>query len=326
MKSNFNTFEFLPNSNKKLNQIISKRSGESKLGENFCANYNSSTCKYVILGISEDIGPQSNYGLPGSNKAFNAFLTRFINTQSNRFLSGNEICILGEIIQTSPFETIEKGRKQIEELDDFVQKIIQPIFQAKKIPIIIGGGHNNAYPLIKSASISIKNKIQVINLDPHADCRALEGRHSGNPFSYAHKNEYLSNYSVLGLHQQYNNENLYQYLDENHFFYTFFEDYLDQKRDLKKDIQTIINNTNDTKIGVELDLDSIKMIPSSAFSPSGFTIEEARIYLRELAKQNNICYLHLPEGAPQSEIEDKTVGKTLSYLVLDFIKENKNLK
>ena len=63
-------------------------------------------------------------------------------------------------------------------------------------------------------------------------------------------------------------------------------------------------------------------MPTSAFTPSGFSIEEARIYLRELAKQKDIVYLHLTEGSPKTEIENKVVGKSLTYFVLDFIKEN----
>lgn len=58
-------------------------------------------------------------------------------------------------------------------------------------PIAIGGGHNNAYPMLKGYSLAKKEKINAINCDPHADFRALEGRHSGNGFSYAVNDGYL---------------------------------------------------------------------------------------------------------------------------------------
>lgn len=323
MKSKLNFFEFIPYSYDSILSYLSIRDGETKLGEKVCFDYNSPSCKYVIVGISEDIGPQANFGLKGSDNAFKSFVSRFVNVQSNRFLSGTEICLLGEIIQTYSFSKIDEARDRIEILDEFVQMIVSPIITAGKIPIVIGGGHNNAYPIICASSTSIKSSINVINLDPHADCRALEGRHSGNPFSYANSMGHINHYTVLGLHQQYNSESILNYLDQNNFTYTFFEDYIDQKRFLKKDVQTFSANRNkDTYIGIELDLDSISMMPSSAFSPSGFSIEEARIYIREIAKQNNILYLHLPEGSPQSILEEKIVGKTLAYLVTDFIKEN----
>lgn len=306
---------------------ISTRIGETKLGEKLALKYSVKEVKYVILGISEDIGPQANFGLKGSNSAFKSFLVRFLNCQSNRFLTGENISILGEIKSNITFDTIEKARVQIEELDDFVVEILSPIINEGKIPIIIGGGHNNAFPLIKASYLQSNDPLDVINLDPHADCRAIEGRHSGNPFSYAKNFGFINQYTVLGLHQQYNSESIYNYLDSHKFDYSFFEDYLDSNANLINDIQKFKTKTKN-KIGIELDLDSIKMIPSSAFTSSGFTIEEARIYIRELAKVKNCAYLHFPEGAPNSKIDEKVVGKMLTYFVTDFIKINtsSNLK
>ena len=325
MKSKLNFFELITYNYDSIFSYLSTRDGETKLGEKIGFDYNSTACKYVILGISEDIGPQANHGLKGADNAFKSFISRFVNVQSNRFLAGNEICLLGEITQTYSFSKIDEARDRIEILDEFVESILTPIIAAGKIPIIIGGGHNNAFPLICASNAAMKNAIDVINLDPHADCRALEGRHSGNPFSYANSRGSINQYTVLGLHEQYNSESMLSYLDQNNFMYTFFEDYIDQKRNLKKDVQMFsANRKQDSYLGIELDLDSISLMPSSAFTPSGFSVEDARIYVREIAKQNNILYLHLPEGAPQTDLDIKIIGKTLAYLVVDFIKVNKS--
>ena len=42
--------------------------------------------------------------------------------------------------------------------------------------------------------------VAAVNLDPHADFRATEGRHSGNGFSYAYMDGALGFYHVVGLH------------------------------------------------------------------------------------------------------------------------------
>ncbi len=321
MKSNFTFSKYSKSS---INSFLSIREGETKIGQTCQFDYLNNDSKYVILGISEDIGPQSNLGFSGSNNAFKSFIARFVNMQDNRFLSGNSICILGEIKSNDLFESIETGRKLISELDEFVKSIVEPIILSGKIPIVIGGGHNNAYPLIWASSLAKKESINVINLDPHADCRALEGRHSGNPFSYAKHNQYLDHYSVLGLHQQYNNETMYEYLEANNFNFTFFEDYLFNNRSLTQDIEHFAHVSFNKSIGVELDLDTIAFMPSSAFTPSGFTVNDARKYIHTIAKHKNISYLHLPEGAPSTLKEEKIVGKTLAYLVSDFIKQNLN--
>jgi formiminoglutamase len=319
MKSNFTFNKY---SKITIESILSTRDNEIKIGQTCNFEYTHNDCKYVILGISEDIGPQSNLGLPGSNNAFKAFISHFINIQDNRFLNGKTICLLGEIKQEIAFDSIENGRNLVASLDEFVKSIIEPIIALGKIPIVIGGGHNNAFPLIWAASIAKRESINVINLDPHADCRKLEGRHSGNPFSYAKESDFLDYYSVLGLHQQYNNESIYKYLEENKFTFTFFEDYLFNNRSLTQDIEHFAHVSFNKPIGVELDLDAIALMPSSAFTPSGFTVNDARKYIHTIAKRRNISYLHLSEGAPTTSAEMKIVGKSIAYLVSDFIKQN----
>jgi len=45
-----------------------------------------------------------------------------------------------------------------------------------------------------------------------------------------------------------------------------------------------------------------------------------------VAKLNKVVYVHLPEGAPLNENEKLIVGKTLAYLVTDFISCHGDLK
>lgn len=323
MKSNF---EFVSFSKQSLSELISVRAGEVKIGEKlFCFNEDFSNVKYFILGISEDIGPQSNGGFAGSTKAFAAFLKRFVNIQSNQFLTGENTLILGEIISNVSFQNLIDGRKLVEELDSFVESIISPFILKGFVPIVIGGGHNNAFPLIKSVSKIVGKPISVINFDPHADFRPMEGRHSGNPFSYAFEQGFLHKYAILGLHQSYNSRFILEELEKNHFIYSFFDDYLSGKADFKEDLKTFFQFINDNKFGVELDLDAIAYMPSSAFSPSGMSIEAARTYILQIAKSGNVQYLHLPEAAPKTQEEEAIVGKTLAYLVSDFIKSNQSL-
>ena len=71
--------------------------------------------------------------------------------------------------------------------------LLKIIIKAKKIPIIVGGGHNNAYGIIKGSALALNKKINVLNIDAHADFRPLEGRHSGNGFSYAFHEGFIKN-------------------------------------------------------------------------------------------------------------------------------------
>jgi formiminoglutamase len=316
-------FIFKPATQDLLLQFTSKRIGETKIGEKIELASTIKEAKYVLIGIEENLGPQANGGLSGAENAFKAFLIRFLNMQSNRFLTGNELVWIGSIQQTTDFKNIETAKSAITELDLLVETVLKPYIQHGMIPIVIGGGHNNAYPIIKTIS-DINNKaIDVINLDPHADCRALEGRHSGNSFSYAKENGYLNHYSVLGLHKNYNSTYILDYLKKNNFYHTFFDDYILNPSQFDMDLTKVfLSISKDCKFGIELDLDAISFTPSSAFTPSGFNSLEARKYIKTLSKHSNCCYLHLPEAAPTNETEEKITGKLTAYLVADFIQEN----
>lgn len=321
MKSKNNAFIFHPFDSDITDKLTSKRNGEKRIGEMLSTNIDENT-EFVILGINEDIGPQANHGNSGSSNAFNAFLLRFLNMQSNRFFSGKNCTIAGTIDQLSSYSHIDKMRLAVSELDTFVIDVLNNLNLKDQKLIVIGGGHNNAYPIIRYFSEK-GQKLNVLNIDPHADCRALEGRHSGNPFSTAITEGHLNSYSVFGLHEQYNNETIYDFLNANDCFYTFFENYIDKKNDLIQDLQTHSMKLQNS-IGLEIDLDSIEQMPTSAFTPSGFSINTIRSAIRSF-KRNSISYLHLPEGAPKNEYEKTIVGKSLAYLVSDFIKTQKSV-
>ena len=320
-----NSFSFLPFTENDYQSHLSPREGEARIGEKLCKDTEHSGLRYVILGIEESFGPMANSGGDGSQNAFKAFLTRFLNMQANEHLDAGNTAILGRITTKATYQDQLSARELIVELDDLVSEILTPYFKRGVIPIVIGGGHNNAYPIIRAAYQASHQPLSIVNLDPHADTRALEGRHSGNPFSYAIEDGYIQNYIVLGLHKAYNNQYILDLLRTNNYFHTYFEDYLAEPSRFTTDIDAVIEKfTTSRALGIELDLDSIAFMPSSAFTPSGFSVNDARYYIRRMALMSNVKYLHLPEAAPQTEQDVKNVGKTLAYLVWDFLSVRNN--
>ena len=317
-------FEYFNSEN--LSQLFSVREGEEKLGQKVRINSTPIDLngKFVIIGVAEDIGPRANLGFAGAEAGFNAFITRFLNVQSNRFLNGSEIIVYGVVRSSETFSNSDlvELRNTVEHLDLLLEEVLQVVFSSGGIPIVIGGGHNNAYPMIKAYSHVNQKKIDVLNIDPHADFRKLEGRHSGNSFSYAMQEGALGKYTVLGLHQSYNSESMLQDLEKNGVDFTFFEDYIDDKELFYRDLFKF----EDKQIGLEIDMDTIKQMPSSAYTPSGFSVEEIRRALRFLVNASKVVYLHLPEAAPQNEREATFVGKVITYLVTDFIKKYSKTK
>lgn len=331
-----------------LEEHIMPRQGEVKLGQNIHLLLNEnlkdglaqSSAKFVVLGIPEDIGVRANLGKPGARRGWQSFLEKFLNIQSNQFLNGKEILLLGEINVSDLQEKakkiksrhekekdIQRLRELVTNVDERVSEILKYIFNLDKIPVIIGGGHNNAYPVMKAAtdSFSILNKntpVSVVNIDAHADLRSPEGRHSGNGFRYALEEGVLDNYFIFGLHQSYNNEEIIDFIKANERIeYVFFDDIIARKISFDAAVDKMIKFIGNKKFGLEIDTDSIENMPSSAITPSGFRLNEIRCLTWKLSNSKPL-YLHLSETSPKHPAEDDITGKALTYLVVDFIKAN----
>lgn len=316
MKNKSTHFQFKLFNNDGLQELLSLREGETKIGQSLS---DLASANYVIIGVEESIGPRANKGRAGAENGFKTFLNTFLNMQSNETLTGEKIHVLGRItVQNVPEGDLSE---MVEELDEFLIDVLKTHLNKNQIPIVIGGGHNNAYPLLKYSYEKFNVPLKVVNFDAHADYRLLEGRHSGNPFSYAFQNGFLKKYHVLGLHQRYNSQQILDDLRRDGHFFTFNESYLLGERNYHDDFKMLQETLalSEGFTGIELDLDTIERMPSSAFSPVGITIDLARVYISQMAKIEKIAYLHLTEGAPTNELENRIVGKTLAYFVSDFI-------
>jgi formiminoglutamase len=302
----------------------------------------NSSAKFVIVGVPEGIGVKANLGIGGSDTAWVPFLQSFLNIQSNDFLLGDNILLLGhfdfselEILIDSNAhsfeEKIEAYRHAVNKIDDEVEHIVKMITQHKKIPIVIGGGHNNAYGCIKGAAKGLHKagliplaQINAINLDAHADFRPVEGRHSGNGFRYADEDGYLEKYCVIGLHENYISQNSWIDIVNDPFIdvITFEDIFIHEKRNFIQAIAHAATFTEDSYCGIELDLDSIANTLSSASTPVGISPLHARQYINYAAIDTKAAYLHICEGATKliDGRSDESTGKLISYLVSDFIK------
>ncbi|MFM2339062.1 MAG: hypothetical protein RL115_2255 [Bacteroidota bacterium] len=327
---------------------------ETKLGErlqvliNPAAIANSiaqSTAQYVLFGIAEDLGVKANYGTGGTDTVWTPFLQSFYNIQSNDFFDGGEILMVGHfdfgdlqyLIDTTAKgedEKIEAYRHAVQTIDDEVEQLVKIITEHKKIPIAIGGGHNNAYPLIKGAAKGWHKagciplaQINCINLDAHADYRAMEGRHSGNAFRYAEEDGYLQKYCIVGLQENYLPQNIWIDIVNNPFIdcITFEDIFLHEKRNFRQATAHATSFTDDTLCGIEIDVDSIQHALSSASTPIGIPSVLVRQFVSYVAADARPAYLNISEGATRlsNGKTDDSTGKLISFLVSDFIKAMK---
>lgn len=341
---------------KKILARTQLRKFETKLGEMIMCDatkelekvIEETTAKYIVFGIPEDIGVKANLGHGGADTSWYPFLDSFLNIQSNDFLDGRNIFLVGHfdfseaeklinVNADSEDEKIKAYRSLVSRIDDAVEELVKTIVQHQKIPVIIGGGHNNAYPAIKGSAKGLYkadlvplSQINCVNLDAHADYRSLEGRHSGNAFRYADEDGYLHKYCIIGVHENYLQENILMDIVSNPFidFISYEDIFIREKNNFIQAVAHATEFTEDNYTGVELDLDSIQNVLSSASSPCGISPLHARQYVTFMAENSKIAYLHICEGATKLDTgqTDPSTGKLISYLVSDFIKAHKGVK
>jgi formiminoglutamase len=325
------------------------RKFETKIGEqvlvvadpgNIAASIERSTAEYILLGIPEDIGVRANEGKGGTDTAWVHFLKNFLNIQSNDFLTGERVLALGffdfselsRLIEANAFsyeEKIQAYRHAVHTIDEEVEQLIKIVTAAGKIPIVVGTGHNNAYPLIKGAAKGLHKagligltQINAVNLDAHAGFRPVEGRHSGNAFRYAEEDGFLEKYCVIGVQENYLPQNVWLDIINNPFvdLITYEDIFVLEKRNFTQAVAHATGFTEDNYIGLELDLDVMGPV-GSGMPATGVGSVHARQYVTFAASDSKIAYFHICEGIfSVCHGRSDCAGQLISCIVSDFIK------
>ncbi|WP_224490323.1 formimidoylglutamase [Robertkochia flava] len=328
---------------KKIHSLTKIRAGETKFGEktevlnsggDLEEQLQASGARFVLFGIPEDIGVMGNHGQPGTRYAWEAALKAILNMQHNAFTKGSKVLVLGHLDFSDSLKSIEglsgeerilKCRSITEGIDKEVTDLVRKIVSSGKKPIIIGGGHNNAYGNIKGSSLALGLGINVLNIDAHTDFRKRESRHSGNGFSWAYYEGFLDKYFMFGIHENYTSKKIFKKIDqEDRIAYNTFEElFIRREKGLEFEINESINFVKGGKFGLEVDMDAIAYMPSSAHSPCGLSLETVRQMVFNASRSKNATYLHLCEAAPDPDNpkEMALTGKALAYLVSDFIRK-----
>lgn len=139
----------------------------------------------ALLGVPQDIGVQRNSGRTGAAAGPDAIrraLYKLTPYTDAGLVTDNVILMdIGNLIVKW------KGKElPLEEIHKRQQEIVAYLIKQGIIPIVLGGGHDIAYPNAAGFGQAHPNiELGVINIDPHTDVRPLiDGKmaHSGSPF------------------------------------------------------------------------------------------------------------------------------------------------
>lgn len=309
------------------------RAGERRLGQHLACYspeqsvkqtlqvWHNQGIRFVLFGVPEDLGPRANLGRGGADGAWPALLSWLLNLQWHDDPVNNsgmeQLALLGsvpvaDLQRRAEQASVSELRQLVAELDRRVEPVAEAVIGAGLIPVVVGGGHNNALPVMRAWRAVHGSPLPVVNLDPHADTRALEGRHSGNPFHYALHEGALTRYAVVGCDPLKNSAETLSVLARHQ---------CQHYRSLSE-LQSALGWLAEPgqPLGVELDLDAIAHMPSSASSPWGVSLSQAQAYLAAVLRRHQPGWVHLAEGAPACHpagpgAGEREVGQSLAGLV-----------
>jgi len=303
---------------KPWSHLYSPRAGEQRLGDALAP---LGQAPFVLLGAAEDLGVRANGGRPGAAESPEGVFRALLNIPCNGWVRGGELS-WGGILDL-------RSAASVEAVDEAVHAAVGPWMKAGLVPLVVGGGHNNAYPLLRAASEAAGAPVNALNLDPHPDVRALEGRHSGNGFSYAREHGLLDRYAVLGLSEYaVNSASLDRLNTTPGWTYETLESWAVRgETSWESAMDRMLGHVQKGRFGLEIDVDGITGAPSSAQTASGLTWLQARELAYRAGQTGQVSYLHLTELALNYASEGERPGqaKAAAMLLLDFVRGTQNL-
>jgi formiminoglutamase len=128
---------------------------------------------------------------------------------------------------------------------------------------------------------------------------------------------------MVGLHRAYNSSAVVaELMGDEDISCSFYEDlFLDDRITFHDAVAEALKHTSGNITGIELDLDCIAGVLSSAATPAGISVLQARQYIRECLNSATVAYIHLTEGAValRDGRTDNSTAKLVAYLLYDVL-------
>lgn len=134
----------------------------------------------ALVGVPQHIGVERNGGRPGAADAPQAVRTHLQKLATSAVV---DVVRDGRLALVDHGDIVTEG-KTLEQIHDEQEDVVHRLLAKDVLPIVIGGGHDTAWPTIRALDRRAE-PYGVVNIDAHADVRPLlEGSrsHSGSPF------------------------------------------------------------------------------------------------------------------------------------------------
>ncbi|MBP9674400.1 MAG: formimidoylglutamase [Bacteriovoracaceae bacterium] len=293
-----------------------KKSLRPNLANHCLTNKLDQKTNWVLIGVPDDRGVRNNHGRAGASQGPDSFRKFFYyHPIASVAPAKNSILDLGNFIL----------HKDLEKSLDQLTEVTKTIYELGLKVLIVGGGHDIAYSEIAGAILSDKKTHHVLNIDAHADVRALEKNNvitSGTPFYRLIKSSKLNfkgnQYHPFGLQKMSNSQVLLDFIKKNKID-TYFLEEMTTDEEQKKYFLHLVKKISTHPWHFNIDLDGFSANHAPGVSaPASFGLHPNLIL--NLKKLKNLKSLGIYELSPPYDEGEKTarLAAKLAYYTLSI--------
>ncbi len=256
----------------------------------------------AIVGLACDAGVKNVGGRPGAAQGPAAFRKKFYRLASTEFTF--PIYDLGDVPGGSdPADTHSRAHE-----------LLLAVRRAKLIPLVIGGGHDLAFPEATSLLDSLGGKpANFLNIDAHLDVRpTTHGITSGSPwYMLAESKSFQASRSRIyefGIQRNANTSDLFTWTKQRKISVDFFEKMARPEAAFRRRIAMLGRSA---PLQVSLDIDSVQWSEApgvSAPQTTGFKGAEAIAFSRISGAHAGVLSFGIYELNPAVDRDDQTAA------------------
>lgn len=269
----------------------------------------SDDVQVAILGVPVDEGVKRNGGRVGAKEGPSAIRAEFYK-RSPFVVGGKEH--FPSAVKVFDFGDIKCG-KTLEETHETLSEIIGALISSGIIPVVLGGGHDIAYPNFIGFS-QAKQKVGVINIDSHLDYRKPDPkRNSGTSFRQMldHVNSPLNamNFVEVGTQSFANAHEHYSELIERGATVFSLRDVREDGITKVLDLAYELATTSTDSLYISFDLDAVHSSDAPGVSapfPTGLTAEEFLTAALFAGKRRKTKIIDIAEMNPKYDVDGRT--------------------
>ncbi len=274
----------------------------------------------AIVGVPADEGVKRNGGRIGAKEGPNAIREEFY--KRTPFVIGKEN-------SPSAFQIFDCGNikagKSLEETHDALAEVVHALISANILPIVLGGGHDIAYPDFCGFSKN-KKSVGVINIDTHLDYRKpIPKRNSGTSFRQMldqHQSPLNAmNLVHIGVQSFANAEEHYDELVERGATIFSLRDVREEGITKILDLSYELAASSNDSLYISFDLDVVRSGDAPGVSaplPTGLTAEEFLTAALFAGKRRKVKLIDIVEMNPKYDVDGKT-AKLAALAMMYFL-------